>query len=569
MIYHSYQAMAQHLNDAASKQFPNTGLHDPMHQSELNEAFKYLALHSFNRDDQQVTLLKVTNCRESGVVNSFSGREAEQFKWNGNILGEFTPIKEEGIRKGIRYVPYEQMAPLAFNSATLSPPIPQAARAAYVTATLLSHFAETKNTRQMEELVANVSRTAFESLCSRYRVDTHTSEVLFDDNATMALYQWLGMLDREGDKFAMTFFDTGRVMPQALSGLNPEFLPDNFHPAMDVWCNRERVKGNNCDLSSWECDLVEHYTDRYLSDEEILAQTILLLETTRPEVVVIPTVTRTGRRVNFVEVCEEVKSKASELGYSPLIVLDDAQGLGRMTPSRYFTRQDGSMTNLWNYADAVLLTGAKVTGALMGSGAILYNKESFEKRQLPFGVSPLQYRARQYALISDDLERVYEHNQAAPGIAQTPEISSLTMAMGHLPKPDEVYHLMRQMREFVVDKLKQIPGVKVLEPEKNTKARFEDSIVAFYLEDYPSDAEVRRFRGYLAQPREMGKPDWDNLPITLPAIISADRRHYLRLALDPARAVSPDESYLLKVSYVLDTMRDVMIREFPARSLNQ
>jgi hypothetical protein len=335
---------------------------------------------------------------------------------------------------------------------------------------------------------------------------------------------------------------------------------------MDVWGNRNRVKDQNCDLARWECDLIEHYTDRYLSDEEILSQTTLLVETIRPEVIVIPTVTRTGRRVNFVEVCEEVRSKASELGYSPLVILDDAQGLGRMTPSRYFTRQDGSITNLWNYADAVLLTGAKVTGALMGSGAILYNKDAFEKRQLPFGVSPLQYRARQYALVSDDLERVHEHNQGAPGIAQTPEIASLTMALGHLPKPDEVYHLMRQMREFVVDKLKQIPGIKVLEPEKNIKARFEDSIVAFYLEDYPTDAEVRRFRGYLAQPREKGKPDWDNLPITLPAIISADRRHYLRMALDPARAVSPDESYLLKVSYVLDTMRDVMNRHFPARS---
>lgn len=561
MNYYSYQTLTQKLEEMTFNHSVDC-CDDFGHLFEREEAQKYLSLDSFSLDEKREALLKVTNCREAVVVNSFSGRELAQFNWHGAVLGEFTPNREEGIRKCIRYVPYEQMAPLAFNSATLSPPLPEAGRAAFVVAKVLVHLVENNNTRECEELVANVSRTAFETLCHRYGVDSGQSEVLFDDNATMALYQYLGMVKREEDKFAMTFFDTGRVMPQALMGLNPEFLPDNFHPAMDVWGNRERVREQSCNLSKWECDLVEHYTDSYLSDEEITSQTLLVIETTRPEVIVIPTVTRTGRRINFVELCEQVKTKAAELKYSPLIILDDAQGLGRMAPSRYKTKSDGHVTNLWNYADGVLLTGAKVSGALMGSGAILFSKDAFQQRQLPFGASPLQYRARQYALMSDDLARVEEHNRAAPGIAQTPEIASLTMALGHLPKPNEVFNMMRQMREFVVDKLKAIPGIKVLEPEGNIHAKFEDSIVAFYLEDYPSDRDVRHFRSLLANPRDLGKPRWDGLPITLPAIIAADRRHYLRLALDPARAVDPDESYLLKVSYVIDAMRTTMLQGF-------
>lgn len=564
MEFEDFQKLRERLQIADSNELLGPCCAEPTHESERTETFRYLDLTDYNTEAQSLSLIKVTNCRESALVHSFSGKEIEKFNWHGAVLGEFTGDRTEGIRKGIRYVSYDQMSPLAFNSATLSPPRPEAARAAFVTAKMLNYFATNRDSHSLEKLVADVSRTAFENLCHRYRVDTHDSEVIFDDNATMAMYQYLGMLEREPNKFAITFFDTGRVMPQALEGKNPEFLPDNFHPAMDVWGNRETVKGNSRDLPPWKCDLIEHYTDSYLSDQEILDQSILMVETTRPELIVIPTVTRTGRRVAFIELCEAIKSTSEQLGFSPLIILDDAQGLGRMTPSRYFSREDGSGSHLWDYADAVLLTGAKVTGALMGSGAILFNKESFQKRQMPFGLTQLQYRARQYAFMSDDLDRVAEHNRAAPGIAQSPEIASLSMALGHLPKPEEVYNLMRQMREFVVDRLKQIPGIKVLEPEKDIKARFEDSIVAFYLEDYP--LEVRKFREYLSIPREMNKPQWDNYPITLPAVISADQRQYLRLALDPARAVSADESYLLKVSYVLDTFADVMSRHFPSTS---
>jgi hypothetical protein len=527
------------------------------------EAASYLQLENFPANNQAEAVHHVTSCRGNSYVGTFSGNELHSFNWHGSILGEFTANREEGIRKGIRYVPYQEMLPLAFNSATLSPPSPTAARAAHAIASLLSYHSLQGDTAETERLVANISRTAFEELCSRYRVDTHASEAIFDDNATMALFQFLGMLKREPDRQALTFFDTGRVMPQALQGLNPEFLADNFHPAIDVWGNRERVRNRSVNLCAWKpCSLIEHYTDHYRSDSEILQETLQKLDDLRPEVIVIPTVTRAGRRLAFIELCEAIKAKSNELGISPLVILDDAQGLGRMSADRYTTRKDGSSASLWNFADAVLLTGAKVTGALMGSGAIVFNKEAFKERQLPLGIGPLQYRARQYAFVSDDAERIREHNRSAPGVAQTPEIASLSAALRQLPQPKEVYTLMRSLRTFVVDKLKGIPGIRVLEPGPEIRASFEDSIVAFHLRDYPNSAAD--FRRELAKPRNLGSARWDNFPITLPAIITAPEKdvQYLRLALDPARAVSRDGDYILKVDYVIRAIDQVMRKHF-------
>ena len=169
-----------------------------------------------------------------------------------------------------------------------------------------------------------------------------------------------------------------------------------------------------------------HYNVHYLSDDEITHQSLLMMETTRPEVIVIPALTRTGRRIAFIELCETLRAYSQVLGHDPFIILDDAQGLGRIMRSRYHPRADGRFVNLWSYADRVILIGAKVKGPVMGSGAMLLSKDGFQRHQLPFGMSPLQYRARQSAFMSDDESRVAEHNRSAPGIAQTLEIASLT-----------------------------------------------------------------------------------------------------------------------------------------------
>lgn len=84
------------------------------------------------------------------------------------------------------------MAPLAFNSATLAPPLIEAGRAAFITATILQHYVAQGSTRDVERLVADVSRTAFETLWRRSGVDTQKTEAFFDDNPTMALFQGRG-----------------------------------------------------------------------------------------------------------------------------------------------------------------------------------------------------------------------------------------------------------------------------------------------------------------------------------------------------------------------------------------
>lgn len=526
---------------------------------EYEEAQRYLDLAGLNGETRSTIYSRVATSAIDINVGTFGEAQLKQFAWHGTVLGEFTIDRDEGIRKGIRYIEYEKMYPLAFNSATLSPPNVHAARAAYIVASTLAHCVQTENIHALEQTVANVSRNTFERLCERYRVGTSCSEVLFDDNATMALFQWLAMLPRKSHDYMLTFFDTGRIIPEALAGKNPEFLPDNFHPALDVWGNRERAAVQPIDLTKNDYDLVEHYTDRYLSNSEVLDDVIRIIETTHPAVILLPTVTRAGRRLPFIEFCQAIRDKANNLGYDPIIILDDAQGLGRMISRHYNYRADGRKAELWDYVDAVLATGAKVVGALMGSGVLLCNRERFATKQIAIEDSPLRYRARQYSLISDDLARIACYNGCASGVAQSPELASLSIALTELPRPEEVYGLMQSVRAMVVMQLKKISGITVLEPGAAVDAKFEDSIVTFYLTNHPrSGASLRRA---LAEPRENGDVELDSLPITLPAIIHADKREYLRLSFDPARVVL-ESQYLRKINYVLDCIHKIVARDF-------
>ena len=114
---------------------------------------------------------------------------------------------------------------------------------------------------------------------------------------------------------------------------------------------------------------------------------------------------------------------------------------------------------------------------------------------------------------------------------------------------------MRGVRSFVISRLKTIPGLTVLEPESRGTASFEDSIVAFYLTNHPRSGD--QFRRMLAKPRSGIEPEFDNLPITLPALIRADKRDYLRLSFDPARPLS-DNQYLRKIDYVLRAIAECL-----------
>ncbi|MEZ4753373.1 MAG: hypothetical protein R3A13_03570 [Bdellovibrionota bacterium] len=484
------------------------------------------------------------------------------------VLGEFDSNKTQAVIKGVRHLEYLQMDYLAFNSATLTAPLTDAARAAYVViGKILKDFLN-DDLDTLESTIAAVSRKTFESLCEHYQLPVGHTEALYDDNATMALYQLMGLLDIQPGQWVTTFYDTGRVIPEALSGENPEFLPFNFKPAIDLWNNRRKVEGYTSDIGRFNVDLLEHYTDRYLTDKEILKNLVRSVRQNQPRLLLIPTVTRVGRRLPFIRMCRAVKQEASRLGIDPLVLLDDAQGLGRLdVSSRYLLKgTQAECGSIWDYCDGIVITGAKVTGALMGTGAVMLSADAIQRRQIPFADSKLAYRARQYGYMSPEVTRVREYNLSAKlgCIAHTPELASLTVALEHIPKPADVYETMSQVRHLVTRTLKNIPGLTVLEPDKELEGQFEDSIVSFYLTGYPEKGHC--LKQILAERRIGGVfREYDPFPITLPAIITfKDRRgktvEMLRLSFDPKRLMGVDNQYLTKIIYVLEAIKQAVAK---------
>ncbi len=336
-------------------------------------------------------------------------------------------------------------------------------------------------------------------------------------------------------------------MPEALKGKNPEKMPFNFKPNIDLWNDASLARDVNLPFKTLH--LIEHYKDNvYRSDEDILTEILELIGSSKPKVVVIPTITRLGRRLAFVDIAQRVRAKGKEIDYDPLIILDDAQGLARQKQERYLLNQtDGSTVgSIWDYADGILLTGAKVVGALMGSGVLLLRKGRVEGKLMAFEESTLVYRARKLGYFSEDVSKMVDYNRSACGVVQVPELASLIPALADVKIDDELAEKLRGLRVKIVDVLRECEGLEVLQ-QVNGTARFVNSIVAFMLN---SDGRGgRQLKDALAAL---------DPPVTLPAIVDADGRDYMRIAVDPRRLRIEGGRYADVVMAVLNDIRRVL-----------
>ncbi len=165
-----------------------------------------------------------------------------------------------------------------------------------------------------------------------------------------------------------------------------------------------------------------------------------------------------------------------------------------------------------------------------------------------FAASILSYRARRYGYMSQSATQIQSANSAAPRYAQTPELASLVAAL-QSPLPEQAFKKLRALREHIVGRLRQTRHLTVLDAEI-PDVRFVDSIVSFYLNDHPRGGS--KLKEMLSSPRT-GSGPWDSLPITIPAIVTADKRDYMRIALDP-RACMLDSNYAEKVDYLLEVL---------------
>ncbi len=494
------------------------------------------------------------------ITGHFNEYDLSRLTWDGGVLGELIRDREEAIAKGVRYVPFAAISTLSFNHPTFGVPNVDGARAACIVAEILMEAKKRGDHVTLESVASSTSFSAFHKMCAHYGdLNPDLTEAIFDDNATTAFFQFLGCLDLKEGSRILAFHNTGRVMPDALKGENPRFLKSNFNPNVDIWSNI-KIESPAKNIGPFKVDHISAEAEHFASNQEILDLMLANIEDAKPSIIIINTVTRTGRRLQFVDIASAIREKYRDTDYAPVIVLDDAQGLGRLPSQKYLTCSTGRKSeSIWDYADAVFFTGAKMVSSLMGAGGVLFNKERFHSNQLDFKDSNLCYRSRKYGFVTRDKDRLAAYNQVASGVANTPELASLVFAMNDLPDYIEIREKIKELRKLVVDTLRSIDEITVIE---NRNAQYEDSIIAFTLRK-PIQGMGGEFKNRLGAKREGngGDPEWNNFPITIPAIIAntieGQEMHVLRIGLDSRQVAKNYGEYKRKIQYMLRAIKGI------------
>lgn len=585
-----------------SDTFPTESLNNSL-ESPITETADFIDIGELTENQElRESLLKIA--LNGAIHHSFADsagityQDLEQFQWNGGVLGVLNLKREDAVIKGERWLPYKQMEEFHFATSTFAVPRQNPARVAYIIAEELDQARKRGDIQRTQEIISRVSRKAFEKLCENYGVQLKDTEVLFDDNASTALYQYLGHLYGKRSECVLkagngilTFFDTGRVIPMTIMGNNPESQKFNFKPAIDIFNNGQYAESVATLGDNLFPHLVSHYNNgRYISDREILKNITDkmggITNEPLPRIFIIPTVTRLGRRLPFVEMSIAIREHAKTLNdladmkhvprpyeHPPVIILDDCQGLGRIRDKRYLTGRDESgiqeseIQSVWDYADGIMLTGAKVLGALMGSGAMLMKKSHFEKHMVPFEDSVVQARARKFAFYSMDASRVHEYNLRSTGVAQTPEIASLSVALEELPNLDHfnlrIDSRLKELRKHILLGLKEIPHMHILEPEVAEDVQFISSIISFHITTNEGVDLGEQLKQNLSIPHSMRSgvggaihPEYDEKPIIIPSKVEEQQSALLRLSFDPHKVSTLDgyKDYAHKLQYLLARM---------------
>lgn len=442
------------------------------------------------------------------------------------VLGQWCPDVNTAKKERLRYKPYAEMKERHYASSTIGLPDIKGVQSAYLIAQKMNQLIMENNISDIEQMFTDISFLYFTALCKYYNVRTENFEMIIDDNATMAFYQLLTMLDLSSDDSVLTFFDTGRVMPTAITGADPYHHQDNFIPTLDKFSNNRLLKEEH-NIGSFHSVLIEHYLNgEHTTDDGILNQIIYSIlhvkPDDRPKVFLIPTVTRLGRKLNFLEISKKIRELSQrDSSYTPWIILDDAQGLGRIM------QDEIQISELWDNIDGILQTPSKLAGGLMGAGALLINKKRLKQTTYGRNLSRLPFanRLKKYGLVSVEPERIEQFNKHATGVSHLPQIISAISALSNLRYDEDVDTFLSQCRKKIIATLELFPDmIQVLQHDADHT--YINSIIGYHTtKQYAHKTDFIK--------THMAKQGY-----TLPALVGPNNsldivKAYQRIALNP------------------------------------
>ena len=509
------------------------------------ECKSYLNIEHLSEDDCRTIINKlIPNTRTAGDVKISGNIPGLHFR--GTVLGELNSSTTSSASTGKthgRTFPYTELEQLAFHSCTLGIPNRECAKAALAISLLISEYE--KSPKQIHALTATICAETFRELCEIYHLPPESTEAFFDDNATTALCQLLALIPDVSSRSILSFSDTGRLINPILKGTWPFSHDANFPAAIDIW-NNKRLDALHYSRSSLPNNVynIHTYAPHRVTHDDILEKVSGIATTERVSLAIIPTITSSGYCIPFKEVAQILRTHPNTR--DAVILLDDCQGIGRLnlkTGENIFGNREHE---LWSDFDGVFLTGAKVLGSLLGSGAILWQKDRLNAHFTRFEKSPLKKRHRRWAFCSEDLEKISEWNEVSrdAGMAQAPELTSLLVALKRLKKislapwksnalAEELHVLLANSSIFPQD---------TLSPFNETQS---DSILSFYLERQETWSDIKR--RLLSNPLQSiwsthSGGDRSIHRISLPAYLEVNGISIGRFALNPL-ALAEENDY--------------------------
>jgi hypothetical protein len=452
--------------------------------------------------------------------------------FTGSVLGELATLSNNshsGNPTGGRAFSYTELEKYAFHSCTLGIPYRPGARAALATALLLSE--QSGSPHEAHELTAHIAAETFQELCEIYGLSYESAEVFFDDNATTALFSLLALLTDKTAQSILSFSDTGRLINPTLKGAHPFQHAANFPAAVDIWDNKRLdtlIRASQHIANS--IHTIHTYLPHRATHEQLLEQVHRAVTKQPISLAVIPTITSSGYRVPFIEVAQILRGHSH--GEKTILLLDDCQGVGRLNLIDGKGVVDDERDLLWNYYDGVFLTGAKVLGALLGTGAILWQGQRLKQRLLPFEQSSSLQRHRSWSFWSYDLERVDRWNKTATtgGMAQAPELASLLVCLRRLREITSSHWKSSPLATELLNLISRHQRITAYSSRPRDQTQC-DSIISFAVPDEQQWLNAKRDLLHKPQLNEEKANHIDR--ISLPAHLTVHGASIARFALNP------------------------------------
>ncbi|MDO8427711.1 MAG: hypothetical protein Q7S92_00690 [Candidatus Diapherotrites archaeon] len=409
----------------------------------------------------------------------FNPRKHKPVRTQHPVLGELELDKRLAQQKGVRYKSWAKVAKGWYGNTGISRPHIEFVRKPRETYLLLKKLAEhptPENIRKINRIYQDRIQSCTQTLSRVFGI--RNPQVVFESNGTMALAFLRGLTGAEG-KTVLHTTDMGRIVERALQGEDTSRTKEDFKQPIGLFSHAGALKEEKIST----VHTMDLYTkkDTPKTDTEICRELFSEIQRQRPALVIVPQISRSGRRLPVKRIGKFVKEFNQKTGSKIIFVVDGAQTIGRVSAEE--------MQNPLEYCDAYMLVGQKALGAMISAAVVLKpglveaNANNLLQSSIAARLSRYQF-AQPVPKLEAFLKK--ESNHYAVSL---PEIESLDLALQALETrgrgttfSQRRLHQVKRMQALqktLVSKLNQVRGIKVLQAEPQTPRTH--SIVTFTL----------------------------------------------------------------------------------------